>query len=277
MNHRQWHPDGELATHRGCAAASNTPMILSQNTGTPVEQVVPAAASPMWFQLYPQPGGEYNRKTIEGAQAAGCRAIVITVDQTASYSDRSAHARNLTTAPSLTRPTAPPAAPLPDPPNSLAYRVPNARLFYDWQMMDDLRKIVKGKMICKGIATAEDALLCLEHGVDAIFISNHGGRSQDYGPSTLEILPEIADAIHGRVPIILDSGIRRGSDILKALALGANVVSCGRAPLWGLAYGALGVQRVLEILQTELVQAMAANGRPTLASIDKTLVRTEFL
>ena len=138
--------------------------------------------------------------------------------------------------------------------------------------------MVKVPLIAKGIVTAEDALLCLEHGVDAIYVSNHGGRSLDYGPATLEVLPEIADAIHGRVPILFDSGIRRGSDILKALALGASAVCLGRAPLWGLAaYGAQGVQKVLEILQTELVQAMAATGRPTLASIDRTLVRTEFL
>jgi isopentenyl diphosphate isomerase/L-lactate dehydrogenase-like FMN-dependent dehydrogenase len=109
-------------------------------------------------------------------------------------------------------------------------------------------------------------------------VSNHGGRSLDYGPSTLEVLPEIAEAVGGRVPILFDSGIRRGSDILKALALGASAISLGRVPLWGLgAYGAQGVQKVLEILQAELVQAMAAAGRPTLASIDKTLVRTEFL
>jgi isopentenyl diphosphate isomerase/L-lactate dehydrogenase-like FMN-dependent dehydrogenase len=133
-------------------------------------------------------------------------------------------------------------------------------------------------LVVKGIVTGEDARLCLEHGVDAIFVSNHGGRSLDYGPSTLEVLPEIAEAVGGRVPILFDGGIRRGSDILKALALGAGAVSLGRVPLWGLAaYGAQGVQKVLEILQAELVQAMAATGRPTLASVDKTLVRTEFL
>jgi isopentenyl diphosphate isomerase/L-lactate dehydrogenase-like FMN-dependent dehydrogenase len=145
-------------------------------------------------------------------------------------------------------------------------------------LFDELRAMVKVPLIAKGIVTAEDALLCLEHGVDAIYVSNHGGRSLDYGPATLEVLPEIADAIHGRVPILFDSGIRRGTDILKALALGASAVCLGRPPLWGLAaYGAPGLQKVLEILQTELVQAMAATGRPTLASIDRTLVKTEFL
>ena len=137
---------------------------------------------------------------------------------------------------------------------------------------------VKVPLLAKGIVTAEDARLCVEHGLDGVYVSNHGGRSLDYGPSTLEVLPEIVDAVGGRVPVLFDSGIRRGSDILKALALGAKAVCVGRAPRWGLgAYGPEGVQRVLEILQAELVQAMAYTGRPTLASIDRTLVRTDFV
>jgi isopentenyl diphosphate isomerase/L-lactate dehydrogenase-like FMN-dependent dehydrogenase len=132
-------------------------------------------------------------------------------------------------------------------------------------------------MVIKGILTAEDAKMCIEHGAQAVYVSNHGGRSMDYGPSTLEVLPEIAEAVNGRVPFLLDSGFRRGADILKALALGASAVTVGRVSRWGLAaYGAPGAQRVLEILQTELLMAMAATGRPTLASIDRTLVRTDF-
>jgi isopentenyl diphosphate isomerase/L-lactate dehydrogenase-like FMN-dependent dehydrogenase len=133
-------------------------------------------------------------------------------------------------------------------------------------------------ILAKGILTAEDALLCLDHGLDGVYVSNHGGRALDYSPSSLEVLPEIVDAVRGRVPVLFDSGIRRGTDILKALALGANAVCVGRVPLWGLgAFGPAGVQRVLEILQAELVQAMVETGRPTLASIDRSLVRTEFL
>jgi isopentenyl diphosphate isomerase/L-lactate dehydrogenase-like FMN-dependent dehydrogenase len=132
-------------------------------------------------------------------------------------------------------------------------------------------------MLAKGILTGEDAKLCLEHGVDGIYVSNHGGRSLDYGPSTLEALPEIVAAVGGRVPVIFDGGIRRGTDILKALALGASAVCLGRVPRWGLgAYGAAGVQRVVEILQAELVQAMEATGRPNLASIDKSLALVNF-
>jgi 4-hydroxymandelate oxidase len=271
--HIMFHPDSESATHVGATAASNTPLIVSNVATFPVERIAAAATGPWWFQLYPQPGPDYNRQTLEKAQAAGCQAVVVTVDQQASSYERLLHDRNLATE----------GSPTPMPQNIVRrtsanpYRVSPGRLWYEWKLFDDLRRVVKVPMIAKGIVTGEDASLCLEHGVDAVYVSNHGGRSLDYGPATLEVLPEIAAAIHGRVPIIFDSGIRRGSDILKALALGASAVSLGRVPLWGLAaYGPQGVQKVLEILQAELVQAMAATGCPTLDSIDKTLVRTEF-
>ena len=137
--------------------------------------------------------------------------------------------------------------------------------------------MLKIPLFAKGILTAEDAKLCVEHGFDGVYVSNHGGRSCDYVPSTLEVLPEIVDAVQGRVPVLFDSGIRSGSDILKALALGAKAVCIGRGARWGLAaYGAAGVTRIHEILQGELVMAMAQTGRPTLASIDRTLVKTKF-
>ena len=133
-------------------------------------------------------------------------------------------------------------------------------------------------MIVKGIVSAEDAKIAIDHGADAIIVSNHGGRSMDYGPSTLEVLPEIVDAVTGRVPVLTDSGYRRGADVLKALALGASAVLLGRTTRWGLgAFGTAGAQRVIEIMQRELVAAAAAAGRPTLKSIDRTLVRTKFV
>ena len=132
-------------------------------------------------------------------------------------------------------------------------------------------------ILAKGILTAEDALVCLDHGVDAIYVSNHGGRSLDYGPSTFEVLPEIVDAVRGRAPVVFDGGIRRGTDILKALALGANAVCIGRAVRWGLAaYGPEGVQKVLEILQAELKLAMMQTGCATLASVDRKMERVNF-
>ncbi|MES1260715.1 MAG: alpha-hydroxy acid oxidase [Acidobacteriota bacterium] len=273
--HAELHPEGELATHKGAAAASNTPMILSNNTSFPFDKVVSAASSPMWIQLYPKQQIEANRQYLESAQANGAKAVVVTVDQQAPYYERALHDRNLAT-PRAGRGGAGrgggrgPAAGNP-------YRVGDNRLWYEWKFFDDIRPFVKVPMIAKGIVTPEDAKLCLEHGVDGVYVSNHGGRSLDYGPSTLEVLPEIVDAVAGRVPVLFDSGVRRGSDILKALALGASAVCLGRVPLWGLgSFGAAGVQRVLQILQAELVQAMQYTGHTTLASLNRQMLLTNF-
>jgi isopentenyl diphosphate isomerase/L-lactate dehydrogenase-like FMN-dependent dehydrogenase len=161
---------------------------------------------------------------------------------------------------------------------SARYRVSGRRLWYSWQYIDALRKMVKGKLLIKGILDPEDARLAIEHGADGITVSNHGGRSMDYGPSTLEVLPEIVAAVNGRIPVLFDSGIRRGADIFKALALGANAVQIGRTARWGLAaYGTAGAQRVIEILQAELVQAAAAAGCAKLSDINKTTVKTHFV
>jgi isopentenyl diphosphate isomerase/L-lactate dehydrogenase-like FMN-dependent dehydrogenase len=131
-------------------------------------------------------------------------------------------------------------------------------------------------MLAKGILTPEDARISIEHGCDGVYVSNHGGRSLDYAPSTLEVLPGIVDAVGGRVPVIFDSDIRRGS-VLKALVLGAKAACVGRAPRWGLAaYGAPGAQKVLEILHAELVQAMASTGRTSVEPINRSIVRTDF-
>ncbi len=125
-----------------------------------------------------------------------------------------------------------------------AYRVGGGRLWYSWEYLDQVRKFIKTPIIIKGIVTAEDARLCVERGFNGIVVSNHGGRSMDYGPSTLEALPEIVAAVNGKIPVMIDSGFRRGSDVLKALALGADAVWLGRAARWALgAFGPVGVQR----------------------------------
>jgi isopentenyl diphosphate isomerase/L-lactate dehydrogenase-like FMN-dependent dehydrogenase len=268
------HPEGEIAMYRGATAASNTPMILSHVTSTAVDKVAAAAKGPLWSQFYPQQDRAFGRKVLEEAQNAGCTAVVVTVDQQASHYERSEHNRNLGGGP---RRAGRGSAAQQEPSGPARYRVSQARLWYTWNYLDELRKIVKVPLLVKGILTADDALLCLEHGVDGIIVSNHGGRSMDYGPSTLEVLPEIVAAVRGRVPVITDSGYRRGTDILKALALGANAVMLGRAPRWALgAFGAQGVQRLLEITQRELVDATARAGRQTLASIDARIVITRF-
>ena len=269
--------DGELGTHQGASAASGTPMIISANASFPVDQIASAGSSPIWWQLYPQEDMERTKDLLDRALAASARAIVMTVDQQASYYERSLHDRHINAGPlggggrgGGGRSAASPAAGNP-------YRVPQGRLWYNWQYADQVRKMVSVPLVVKGVLTGEDAKAFVDHGFDSIYVSNHGGRSLDYDPSTLEVLGEIVDAIPSRVPVLFDSGIRSGSDILKALALGAKAVCIGRGIRWGLAaYGPPGVQRVLEILQGELVMAMAQTGRPDLASIDRSLVRTHF-
>jgi isopentenyl diphosphate isomerase/L-lactate dehydrogenase-like FMN-dependent dehydrogenase len=267
--HLALHPDGEAATRQGAAAAANTPMIVSNVASLPIEKIAAAATGPFWFQLYPKEDPSINRETLERAQTAGAKAIVVTIDQQSAAFEREIHDRHLT--PASTRRSAREPAP------RTPYRIREFRLFYDWKLFEDIRKLVTVPIIAKGVLTAEDASLCLKYGLDAVYVSNHGGRSLDYAPSTLEVLPEIVNAVNGRAPILFDSGIRRGSDILKALALGATAVCLGRIPRWGLgAYGAPGVKRILEILQAELVQAMAATGQTSLSAINRSLVRTDF-
>jgi 4-hydroxymandelate oxidase len=269
--HIQLHPQGELATFRGSTAASGTPMIVSNNASFPMSKIAEAADGLLWFQLYPRQQLDASRQIVETAQAAGARAIVVTVDQQAAYYERQLHDRRLAATPRRANTRAQPTQP------SNPYRVSDARLWYDWTFIEQIRPFVKVPLLIKGVVTPEDARLCVEHGLDGVVVSNHGGRSLDYGPATLEVLPEIVDSVAGRIPVVIDSGFRRGSDIFKALAIGAKAVCVGRVPRWGLgAYGQQGVQRVLEILQNELTMTMAQAGRPTLESIDRSAVRMDF-
>jgi 4-hydroxymandelate oxidase len=281
------HPDGEIGMRRGATAAANTPTILSANTSTPIEKVAAAGGGPFWAQFYPQRDATTGRELLDRIHAAGVTAIVITVDQQGSFYERTAQDVNLGGNPRGARAGGPrgggPATaaraggPGPALTGPARYRLGTGRLWYTWQYLDEIRALIKVPMLIKGIITAEDAELCVAHGMDGIIVSNHGGRSMDYGPSTLEVLPEIVAAVKGRVPIITDSGYRRGADILKALALGADAVLLGRTTRWGLgAFGAPGVQKLLEITQRELVDAAAAAGRPTRQSIDARIVKTNF-
>jgi isopentenyl diphosphate isomerase/L-lactate dehydrogenase-like FMN-dependent dehydrogenase len=269
------HPDGEMGMHRAATAAANTPMILSHNSSTPIEKVAAAATGPWWQQFYPQENRDTGRELLDRGQAAGCAAVVVTVDQQASYYERTLRTRNLGGG---GRGAARGRGAGPSAPTGVArYRVAPGRLWYTWSYLDEIRKLIKVPMLIKGIMTGEDAALAVDRGIDGIIVSNHGGRSMDYGPSTLEVLPEVVAAVNGRVPVVIDSGFRRGGDVLKALALGASAVLLGRATRWGLgAFGTAGAQRVLEIVQRELVAAAAAHGRSTLASIDSGLVRARF-
>jgi 4-hydroxymandelate oxidase len=273
------HPDGEIGMFKAATAASNTLMILSINTSTPVAKVAPAApGGTLWGQFYPVENRATTQRTMDTYQNAGTGGIIVTVDQQASYYERTQQDRNFggrVRTGGLGAGVRDGAAALA---GSARYRINGGRLWYTWQYIDDMRKMVQGKLVIKGILDPEDARLAIEHGADAIIVSNHGGRSMDYGPSTLEVLPEIVAAVNGRIPIVFDSGIRRGADIFKALALGANAVMLGRTTRWGLAaFGAAGAQRLIEILQQELVQVAAAAGCAKLSDINNAVVKTNFV
>jgi isopentenyl diphosphate isomerase/L-lactate dehydrogenase-like FMN-dependent dehydrogenase len=144
-----------------------------------------------------------------------------------------------------------------------------------WEFVDRLRKSTPLKLFIKGIDTGEDARLAVEHGMDGVLVSNHGGRATETGRSTIEALPEVVTQVGGRIPVFLDGGVRRGTDVFKALALGAKAVGIGRPFLWGLAaFGQPGVERVLQILQAELKLAMGNCGAPAVAAIDRSYVAT---
>lgn len=286
------HPEGEVGMFKA-AAASNMLDILSGASNPSVTRALAAVpGGTMWGQHYPIENLANMQKSLEGIQNAGAKSIVVTVDQQASVYERTLLIRNLggraTSAPvegggnaaaaAAAAAAAQAAAGGPPVPGSVRYRVSDRRLWYSWEYIDAVRKVAKEKMVVKGILDPQDAMLAIEHGADAIIVSNHGGRSMDYGPSSLEVLPEIVAAVNGRIPVLFDGGIRRGVDIFKALALGASAVSLGRAARWGLgAYGAAGAQRVFEILQQELVQVAAAAGCTKLSDINKTTVRTNFV
>ncbi len=277
---RALHPDGEIGMFKAATAASNTLMMLSANSSTPVTQVAPASpGGTLWAQFYPLENRAATQRSMAAFQSAGCNGVIVTVDQQAPFYERSQQDRNfggrVARTGGLGAGAAGGAAALT---GSARYRINDGRLWYTWQYIDDVRKMVTGPLLIKGILDPEDAKLAIEHGADAIIVSNHGGRSMDYGPSTLEVLPQIVAAVNGRIPVLFDSGVRRGADIFKALALGANGVMLGRAARWGLAaFGAPGAQRLIEIIQQELVQVAAAAGCAKLSDIDKATVKANFV
>ena len=270
--HHDLHPEGEAGMYKG-ATAARVPMIVGHAPSVPLEKVAASADGLRWSQMYPVQSLTVSRQRIDRYQGTGARAIVVTVDQQVQVYERDLHNRNLGGYPR--EPEAGGRSGATQGPAQ--YNVSAGRLWYNWRYLDEIRPMIQGPMIVKGILTAEDARVCVERGYDAIVVSNHGGRSMDYGPSTLEVLPEVVDAVAGRVPVLFDGGIRRGSDIAKALALGAKAVLLGRASRWGLgAYGPAGVQRLLEILQAELREAMARAGRTTLKALDRSAVKVDF-
>jgi 4-hydroxymandelate oxidase len=269
---RAFHPEGEIAVAKAAKARGHL-QILSTVTSTGVEDVIAARGAPVWFQLYTTSNFDVTTKLVKRAEAAGCPVVAVTVDLPAG--------RNLETALRLARNDtrtctachAPIGSPFFSRPmfsqiDAAGLQTTSSSL--TWDFIKRLRDVTRMKILIKGLESAQDADLAVAHGADGIIVSNHGGRATDTGRGTLECLPEIAAAVRGRVPVILDGGVRRGTDVLKALALGASAVGIGRPYIWGLgAYGQPGVDRVLELLDNELTLAMVGVGARNLREITR--------
>ena len=256
-------------------------MILSTLSNTPVEEVVAAAGGPVWFQLYVYRDRQATEGLVRRAEAAGCRALVLTVDAPL-LGRRERDIRNRFQLP----PGLSVANLLPEGYGDLpaaggsglaAYVAALLDPALSWRDVAWLRSLTRLPLLVKGIVRPDDALRAADAGAAGVVVSNHGGRQLDTSPATIEVLPEIADALaaHGhRLEVLVDGGVRRGTDVLKALALGARAVLVGRPILWGLATGgAEGAARVLAMLRDELDLALALAGAPTLADVTRDLVR----
>ncbi|HZR26511.1 MAG TPA: alpha-hydroxy acid oxidase [Vicinamibacterales bacterium] len=270
------HADGELAVARA-AKARNTLQILSTATSTSVEDVNAARGQPVWYQLYAPPSWDANVALLNRVKAAGCTVVALTVDNTTGRNSETylrTRPKDLKQCDACheggpgggPRPMTAPLAAIP------GGRGTNPAM--DWAFVDQLRGFWKGKLIIKGIDTREDARLAVDHGFDGILVSNHGGRSTETGRATIDALPEVVAEVAGKIPVFVDGGVRRGTDVFKALALGATAVGIGRPFLWGLgAFGQAGVDRVLEILQGELKLVMGNCGTRTVGDITRAYVQ----
>jgi len=275
--HKLAHPEGELATARA-AGAAGIPMILSSLSTTPVEEVVVASTGPVWFQLYINKDRGFTRDLVARVETAGCKALMLTVD-TPEWGRRERDVRNgFHLPPGLSAINLVPSNERGEVIGQTGAGMGQAFTWMldasvTWKDVDWLCSLTKLPVILKGICRPDDAGRSLQHGVAGLVVSNHGARQMDTAPATIEVLPGIVEAVQGKIPVLLDGGIRRGLDILKALALGANAVQIGRPVLWGLANGGeQGVRKVLEMLRQELDLAMALAGCPDLKSITRDLV-----
>lgn len=256
--HKIMHPEGELATARGAGAAEAV-YVVSSFTTTPLEEIAKVATQPLWLQLYVRDDRSFTKDLIQKAEHEGYRALCVTVDtpvagvrnrqQRVNFSlPEDVHTPHMADAFALTK--------------SLT-----------WKDIEWLQSFAKIPVLLKGILNPSDAEKAIDAGVSGIIVSNHGGRNLDTVPATIEALPRIAAKVNKRIPVLMDGGIRRGTDILKALALGANAILIGKPICFGLACGgAEGVQKVLEILRHEFELAMMLTGKTTIAEINSSVI-----
>ena len=277
---RAFHAEGELGTAKA-ARSRKTLQVLSTVSSTSVEDVGAARGEPVWYQLYPTDQWDITQALVKRARDAGCPALALTVDLQGG-SNRVTLARSLRVDPRDCKTCHTTSR------TQLSGFIAGKPMFsgldlskvggltsldMNWDFVDRLRGIWPRKLLIKGIVTREDAELAIARGVDGIFVSNHGGRGEDSGRASIDSLPEVVEGVRGRIPVIVDGGIRRGSDIFKALALGASAVGIGRPYIWGLAsFGQAGVEKVLDILKNELTIAMRQAGTRSISEINRSYV-----
>jgi 4-hydroxymandelate oxidase len=274
---KAFHPDGELATSRA-ASVKRTLQILSTASSCAIEEVAQASGRPIWFQLYPTTSWEVTLKLVRRAEAAGCPVLVLTVDlpvgrHTETFERlKRTDTRKCAACHDSSRPGMPTRPrPIFDGIDTNGLALYNPAM--TWESVRRLKDSTRMKLMLKGIVTREDALLCCENGVDGIIVSNHGGRAEETGRSTIECLPEVMDAVGGRIPVLVDGGFRRGTDVFKALAMGVRAVGIGRPYLWGLgAFGQAGVERVLDLMRAELELIMRQCGARSIAEIGRSSI-----
>src|SRR6478609_10824015 len=275
--HRLYHAEGEIGTAHG-ASAAGAGFVVSTFTTTSIDEIARNTQQPIWFQLYVQRDRAFTKDMVQRAVASGCKAVCLTVD-TPVLGNRygqlafglpshleCVHLRGMGQG-SLV------------PGHKTQRKTIYDTLFdpsFNWNDLEWLRSVAGVPVIVKGVLSAADGKLAVSRGADGVIVSNHGGRNLDTVPATIDALPRVVDAVAGRIPVMLDSGIRRGTDVLMALALGAKAVFIGRPYVYGLAVGgAKGVERVISILRDELERAMALTGKRSIAEIDASVLWRE--
>ena len=272
--HRLYHREGEVATAQGASAAGAV-FVISSFTTTAIDEIARQTRQPIWFQLYVQRDRGFTREMVQRAVASGCKAVCLTVDTPVlgcRYGQLSfalpkgmecVHLRGLKLESAI-----------------LGHKTQRSGIYdslfdpsFNWRDVEWLRSVAGVPVILKGVLAPEDGKRAVEHGAEGVIVSNHGGRNLDTVPATIDALPRVVDAVAGRIPVMLDSGVRRGTDVLAALARGAKAVFIGRPYVYGLALaGAKGVERVINILRDEFQRAMALTGRRTIKEIDETVL-----
>jgi len=237
---KRFHPDGELATVQGASAAKAV-MVVGSGSSRAIDEIAAQAKTTLWYQAFPERDRDV-RDQVQRAVKAGCKAVCITVGYPSPVAGNE--------------------------------KSPNPLRPPDWGVVDQIRQAAGVPVLLKGVMSPQDAKIAVQKGIQGLIVSNHGGLLNGGLAAPMDVLSSIADAVGKNVPVLIDGGFRRGSDIVKALALGAQAVLLGRPVMWGLsAYGAEGVQAVLEMMQTEVGRVMAGCGKPNLKTLDRSLVK----